>query len=81
MTPMPNLDLTHPAVWNRRVPVTEEACESKTCPCWRDGFAAGVRLERERRHARAHAPGLLLRLLASAVFIVLLAAWLAAGRN
>ena len=77
---MPRLDL---ADRGRRVPITEEACEQKCCPCWREGFAAGARAERERRHARTQADGplpgvpLLVQVLGALVLVALLAVWVA----
>ena len=76
-----NYDLLHPLVRHpRRVPVTEEACEQRTCPCWKRGFQAGARAERQRQEMEEHGLRLLPRLLAGAVFLVLFALWLA-GRG
>lgn len=72
---MPRLDLAD--LTPRRAPVTEEACEQRTCPCWKDGFAAGVRQERERKKALEQGPPWVFTLLAGAVFVALFAIWLA----
>lgn len=76
---LPSLDLRD---LGRRIPVTEEACEPGSCPCFKAGFYAGVRMARERRRAHEERDGVLacfLALVATGVFFALFLIWLARG--
>ena len=97
MTNMPRFDLSHPSVRfrplgadprgghrlpPRPVPVTEEACEQLCCPCFKRGFAAGVRAERQRHEAAEVGITFAQRVcgwLCLALLVVLLTVWARGG--